>query len=402
MVIEDPKTHIHDVIIIGGALTGISLACALAARDISVAVVEARDPNDIMSERSDGRTCAIAYGSKKILERYGLWEGMQSKAGPIWDIRITDGSSPLFLHYDHQLVGDNPMGYIVENHHALKVLYTKAASLSKLTLYAPSSYTNIIRSANNVRVMLKDKRILEGKLLIAADGKQSKVRQQADIKSVSMEYNQSAIICNIAHEQDHRGVAQERFLPAGPFASLPMYGGKMSSLVWTEKTELAPLFMAMDEEEFVLEIEKRLGTYLGKISLASKRFCYPLSLVHATTYTANRLVLIGDAAHGIHPIAGQGFNLGIRDIGVMAELIIHTKELGLDIGTADMLGRYEKARRGDNTLMVAVTDILNRLFSNDNIALRTTRSLGLSAINKLPFVKKFFIRHAMGMYTKSD
>lgn len=392
-----------DIIIIGGALTGVSLACALASHHIKVAVIETRDPSSIISEHSDGRTCAISYGSKKILERYGLWEGMSSKAGPIWDIRITDGNSPLFLHYDHTLVGNNPMGYIVENHHALTSLYEKARTMGNLTFFAPASYTHTARSSRDVSVTLQNGHIITGQLLIAADGKYSKIRQEAEIKTIEWNYHQSAIVCNISHEQDHRGVAQERFLPAGPFASLPMAGGKMSSLVWTEKTDLAPLFLAMDEAEFILEIEKRLGTYLGKITLASKRFVYPLSLVHAKTYTANRLALIGDAAHGIHPIAGQGFNLGIRDIGVLAELLIDTKRLGLNLGTVDILSQYEKARRLDNTLMITVTDALNRLFSNDALPLRTSRRLGLAAINKLPFVKKFFMRHAMGMYNdKSD
>lgn len=393
-----PEDH-YDVIIIGGALTGISLACALASGGINVAVIENRNPKDIMSEHSDGRTCAISFGSKKILERFGLWEKMQQKAGPIWDIRITDTDSPLFLHYDHDLIGNNSMGFIVENAYALQCAYEKATSLEHLTLFAPRSYRSIERSARDVTVTLDNGRVLHSDLLIAADGRHSNIRKMADIQTVEWNYDQSAIVCNIAHEQDHRGVAQERFLAAGPFACLPMYGGKKSSLVWTEKTALAPLFMKMDDAEFILEIEKRLGTYLGKISMESQRLCYPLSMVHAKTYTANRLALIGDAAHGIHPIAGQGFNLGIRDIGVLADLIIETKKLGLNIGTQTILNQYEQARRLDNSMMVGVTDILNRLFSNDSAPLRAGRTLGLSLINKIPLAKKFFMRHAMGLYS---
>lgn len=388
----------YDVIIIGGALTGIALACVLASQQLSVAVIESRDPADIMGEHSDGRTCAISFGSKKILEQYGLWAAMERKAGPIWDIRITDGNSPFFLHYDHELVGNQPMGYIVENHHVLTSLYDIAKTLPTLTLYAPAGYTHIARSARDVVVTLTNGRNITGNLLVAADGRFSKVRKEVGIDTLEWSYKQSAIVCNITHEFDHKGVALEHFLPAGPFASLPMYGGKMSSLVWTEKTEMAPVFLAMDDAEFILEIEKRLGTHLGKISLASKRFCYPLSLVHAKTYTANRLALVGDAAHAIHPIAGQGFNLGIRDIGVLAKLLIDTKQLGLSIGTLDILSQYEKSRRRDNMVMIAVTDVLNRLFSNDNLPLRASRRLGLAVINKLPFVKKFFMQHAMGMY----
>lgn len=389
----------HDILIIGGALTGISLACALASRGLSVAVIESRDPKDIMNERSDGRTSAISLGSKKILEHYGLWEEIEHKAGPIWDIRITDGNSPFFLHYEHELVGSQPMGYIVENHHALTCLYAKAKTLPTLTLYAPGNYETIVRSARDVTVTLKDGTEIRADVLVAADGRASKVRESAGIDTTSWSYHQSAIVCNIAHELDHKGVALEHFLPAGPFASLPMYGGKMSSLVWTEKTGMESVFLAMDEAEFILEIEKRLGTHLGKITLASKRFCYPLSLTHAKTYTANRLALVGDAAHAIHPIAGQGFNLGIRDIGVLAGLLIETKQLGLSVGTLDILSQYEKARRRDNMLMITVTDALNRLFSNNNTPLRTARTLGLATLQKLPFMKKFFMQHAMGMYS---
>ena len=386
-----------DVVIIGGALGGMTLACALADSGVSVAVIEARDPAIISDKSMDGRTCAISHGSMQILDRCGAWEGVASKAGAILDIRVSDGDSPFFLHYDHTLIGDTPMGYIVENHHLLRYLFDKAKALKNLTLLAPATYETIEYETGRVSVTLKDGRILHASLLVGSDGKFSKVRELAGIKTHNWSYKQTGIVCNILHEHSHQGVAQERFLPTGPFASLPMHDPHRSSLVWTEKESLAPIFMKMDDDEFLLEIQKRLGNYLGKISLASGRFSYPFSLIHAKEYTAHRLALVGDAAHAIHPIAGQGFNLGIRDVGVLADLIIETQKMGLDIGNPDLLKRYASIRLKDNTLMITITDALVRLFSNNIRPIKSARTLGLGAINTLPVAKKFFMRHAMGL-----
>lgn len=385
-----------DVVVIGGALTGMTIACALAARHLPVTVIEKRPAADIASAKSDGRTSAISHGSKEILAKYGLWDMLAPEAGPIFDIRVSDADSSLFVHYDHELVSDEPMGYIVENHFFLQKLYEKAATLPHLKIIAPAAFTSIERDAQHAVITLDNGQTVQSSLVIAADGRPSKVRETAGIKTYSWSYHQTAIVCNIRHEKSHQGIALERFLPAGPFASLPMHDPYLSSLVWTEKDALAPLYLAMEEEEFLFEIQKRLGSCWGNISLASARFNYPLSLIHAKQYTAERLALAGDAAHGIHPIAGQGFNLGIRDIEVLADLLIYQHELGLDVGTPDVLAQYARSRHWDNFSMVAVTDGLNRLFSNSILPFKVSRRLGLGAVNKTLPLKRFFMKQAMG------
>ncbi len=386
-----------DSIITGGGMAGISLACALASNGLRVALLEARSPESLLAHNADGRTSAISYGSAQILKRYNLWDELEEAGGPIWDIRVSDSKSPLFLHYDHSLIGNKPMGHIIDNLHILRSLYKKAETLTNLHIYAPARYTSITRDSAGVRMTLADTTVLEAKLLVGADGRNSHIRREAGIETWQWGYDQVGIVCNIHHEKPHNGLAEERFLPAGPFAVLPMAGGHHSSLVWTERTRHVPLYMAMDEEEFIYEIEKRVGTHLGKLTLASERFSYPLSLVHAKEYTATRLALIGDAAHAIHPIAGQGFNLGIRDIGILAERIITEHKHGLDIGSASVLADYNQARRADNTLMITITDSLTRLFSNRIAPLRTARILGMAAVEQATPLKKFFMRHAMGM-----
>lgn len=384
-------------IIIGAGLTGMTMACSLAANDIPVTVIEQADINDIRKKESDGRTSAISYGSVEIFKKIGLWDTMQDHAGAILDIHITDGNSPVFLHYDHKLVGSHPMGYIIENYHIRESLFKRAAELKNLTIISPAKYTSVERNQNNVRVTLENGEVLDAALLIAAEGRMSKIRKQAGIKTTGWTYDQHGIVCTVKHEKNHDGIAYERFLAAGPFAILPMQGGYHSSIVWTEKSELAPLFMAMDDVEFLEHLESRFGDFLGRLEVVGKRFCYPLALSHAARYSDTRLALIGDAAHGIHPIAGQGFNLGIRDVPVLTDLIVQQKNLGLDIGTASILSEYEKLRKYDSTSLIAITDILNRLFSNNIFPLKIARQIGLGAIEKLPGVKKFFMRHAMGI-----
>lgn len=378
-------------------MAGISLAYALASNGLRVTLLEARSTDAMLQQNSDGRTSAISYGSAQILKRYGLWDDLEAVGGPILDIRVSDSKSPLFLHYDHTLIGDKPMGHIIDNLDILRSLYTKAAQLTNLTIHSPMRYSGVTRSTTGVEVTLENGTVLHAQLIIGADGRHSQLRREAGIEAWEWGYDQVGIVCNIHHEKPHHGLAEERFLPAGPFAILPMAGGHHSSLVWTERTRHVPLYMAMDDEEFVYEIEKRVGNHLGKLSLASERFSYPLTLTHAKEYTSTRLALIGDAAHAIHPIAGQGFNLGIRDIGVLAERIIAQHRQGLDIGGSDVLADYSQARRADNTLMIVITDGLTRLFSNRFSPLRTARILGMAAVEQIDPLKKFFMRHAMGM-----
>jgi len=385
-----------DVVIIGAGLTGMTMACSLGNAGVSVFVIESTDMQKTLAKDSDGRTCAISNGSAKIFEDIGLWQQMQEEAGEILDIRVTDGDSPFFLHYDHKLIGDDPMGYIVENYHIRKSLFDRANELNNVTIIDNTKYTEIRRENSGVEVDLSNGDTVLSQLIIAADGKNSKLRQSADIKTVDWSYNQHGIVCTVRHEFTHDGVAQERFLPAGPFAVLPMKDQNMSSIVWTEKSDIAELFMKMSDEEFLEQISIRFDGYLGKLEVVGKRFSYPLGLTLAKEYTGKRLALIGDAAHAMHPIAGQGFNLGVRDVPVLTSLVANAKNLGFDLGSQDLLAQYEEQRKFDNVSLLVVTDALNRLFSNDIAPVKFARRIGMAAVNKVPALKKVFMKHAMG------
>jgi 2-octaprenyl-6-methoxyphenol hydroxylase len=243
---------------------------------------------------------------------------------------------------------------------------------------------------------LDDGTSIEALLAVATDGRNSPTRQAAGIKATSWRYEQIGIVCTVQHELGHRGVAQEHFLPAGPFAILPMTG-RRSSLVWTERADLAPALLALDEADFLAELAQRFGNYLGELQIIGPRFSYPLGLMHAERYIAPRLALAGDAAHAIHPIAGQGLNIGWRDVAALAEVIVDALRLGIDPGSVATLERYERWRRVDNAMMLAATDALNRLFSNDVALVRFARDVGLAAVNRVPPLKRLFMRHAMGV-----
>ncbi len=384
-----------EVLIIGGGMVGLTLGCALAGAGIEVVVVDRANPSAQVDAGFDGRSSAIAHGSKLALDRIGLWQGMAPDAEPIREIRVSDGDSPLFLHYDHRDLGDDPLGYMVENRHTRQALFAAAASLENLQLIAPGSLQCLTRTANGAEAELGDGRRIRARLAIAADGRQSVVRREAGIPVTAWTYDQIGIVCTVAHKRPHRGIAQERFLAAGPFAILPLTGNR-SSLVWTERTDLAPEIMALDDGGFHAEMARRFGDFLGDLELTGPRWSYPLALCHAARYTDRRLALVGDAAPAMHPSAGQGLNLGLRDVAVLAEVLVDARRLGLDIGGADVLGRYARWRRVDTAVLLAVTDVLNRLFSNDIAPLRLARDLGLAAVNQLPPLKRLLMRHAMG------
>lgn len=374
-----------------------TLACAAAHEGLSVAVIEKFNPENLKSSESDGRCSAIALGSKCFMERFGLWERIKDNAGSIWDIRVVDNNSPLFLHFDHADVGEEPMGYMVENHVTLKALFLLAETLPNLRLIAPSQYSIIDRVEAGVTIGLNDGTTIKSQLLVAADGRGSKIRELAGIKTNNVDYHQTGIVCNVRHEKHHQGIAIEHFMPSGPFAILPMHDGHHSSLVWTEKTQDAAKLVALSKQEILAEIQKRFGDFLGELSLDSKLFSYPLTLAWAKDFTAQRLALVGDAAHGIHPIAGQGYNLGIRGVEVLVDAITEYASLGLDIGSNQVLEKYKQARHYDVFSMIAITDGINRLFSNDVAPIRAARRIGLAAVDAVPGAKKFLMQHAMGM-----
>jgi len=383
-----------DVIIVGGGLVGLPLAIALAGHGLQVAVIDREAPARALAETFDGRVSAIAHASRMALQGLGIWAEV-SEAQPILDIRVSDGTSPLFLHYDHRELGAEPFGHLVENRILRQALQRRQSQLANLQLLAPASLASLDRGPGQVTARLTDGRAFRAPLAVAADGRESPLRQAAGIRSFGWGYGQAGIVCTIAHQYPHHGIAQERFLPAGPFAILPMTGNR-SSLVWTEREALAPAMLALDDAAFLAEVAERFGDYLGALAVVGPRWSYPLRLHLADSYVAHRLVLIGDAAHGIHPIAGQGLNLGLRDVAALAEVLIEAARLGLDLGDALVLERYQRWRRFDNLLLAGVTDALNRLFSNDVAPVRLLRDLGLAAVNRLPPLKRLFIQHARG------
>ena len=388
-----------DILIAGGGLVGGTLACALAMAGFSVVVVDRQDPHDGLDAAFDGRASAIALSSKHVLDQLGLWPSIAGETQAIRDIRVTDGASPLFLHYDHDDIGAEAFGYMVENRSIRKALFRRTADLANranLSVCAPRRIDTLERSPGGVRAILDDGAAIAARLIIGAEGRASPTREHARISLTGWSYRQTGIVCTVAHEYPHDGIAHEHFLPAGPFAILPLSGNR-ASIVWTEREDLADAIMALDEEAFLSELKSRFGDFLGEIRVTGRRWAYPLALQFAARATDERLALAGDAAHGMHPIAGQGLNMGLRDVAALAEVLTDGRRLGADPGDALVLEKYERWRRFDNTLMLAMTDGLNRLFSNNVMPLRVARDLGLAAVNKMPPLKKLFMRHAMGV-----
>lgn len=385
-----------DIVIIGGGLVGGPLACALAGAGLSVALVDGEKPDATLAATFDGRASAVALAPQKMLNAIGLWPDIEPWAAPIRHIRVSDGVSPLFLHYDHRELGDVPFGWIVENR-ALRQANLKGIARHKsIQFLAPARLVELQRNPMGVVAKLADGRAIRARLAVAADGRTSPVREGAGIGVTRWDYEQTAIVCTVAHSLSHGDAAQEHFLPSGPFAILPLTGNR-SSVVWTEKAHLAPSILAQDDRAFQRELESRFGDYLGDLTLEGPRFSYPLSLQFANAYTTHRLALIGDAAHGMHPVAGQGMNMGLRDVAALAELLVEAKRLGQDFGDAQILARYGRWRRFDNLLMLGLTDGLVRLFSNDIGPVKLARDVGMAAVNRVPPLKRFFMRHAMGL-----
>lgn len=386
-----------DVVIIGGGMVGLALTCALSEAGIASYVVEKDNLDDQLLPAFDGRVSAISLGSERVLDAIGAWQYMLPEAEPISDIRVVDGYSTAYAHYNFKDVGDVPVGHMVENRH-LRIGLVKAARTAKhVTLHTSASVKNIMRDDYKAIVTLEDGTEITAALLCACDGKRSKTRADAGIKVHEAGYNQTAIVCTIEHTLSHEGLALERFLPHGPFAVLPMKGGMRSAVVWSEEDAIAKQMLALDKKEFEREIKVRLGDYLGDIECNGKRFSYPLFLSLADTYIDKRLALVGDSAHGIHPIAGQGVNVGFRDVAVIAELLEDTMKLGGDMGSQPLLQHYQQWRRFDIVSMGAVTDGITRLFSNDLKSLTLGRRTGLKIVENIPPLKRVFMRHAMGL-----
>ena len=389
------KTQRCDVAIVGGGMVGLSLALALDKVGVAVSVIEKSSLAEMAGVSFDGRGSAIAAGSRRILEGAGLWAALADEAEPILEIRVTDQSSPLFLHYDYLDVGEGPLGWIIENAHLRQAL-SSAATAARLRVFERTSLVATSLTPGKTSLILSDGKTVEARLVVAADGRRSSLREMVGIETVHWLYPQTGLVCSVEHEVPHQGIAHEHFLKAGPFAILPMTQNR-SSIVWTEKTDVASAILEMDDTTFETQLHERFGDFLGDIRVCTQCWSYPLSAVHAKSYVAPRVALVGDAAHGIHPIAGQGLNLGLRDVAALAEIIVDQLRLGLDPGDAAALIRYEAWRKPDNMMMIAATDSLNRLFSNDLVPLRMARDTGLAIVNELAPLKRLLMRHAMGL-----
>ncbi|WP_242011895.1 UbiH/UbiF/VisC/COQ6 family ubiquinone biosynthesis hydroxylase [Acetobacter oeni] len=393
-----------DICIIGAGPVGATLACRLAREGVRVAVVDRAPLPPMEHPDFDGRAYAIAAGSKKLLDDAGVWGHLPQVPCPIEDILVTDGRvgeapSPLSLEFTRE-DSDQPFGWMAEAR-ALRVALNATLHASpNVTLLAPAEVT-VVRNEAGVTVTAKDRRVVRARLLVAADGRASRTRSQAGIPVTKLPYGQSGIVCAIAHEYPHDNGALEHFLPGGPFAQLPMTGTAefphLSAVVWSEKDAMAHRLAGLPHEAFARELRRRMGDRLGEVTPVGRRWVYPLSAQYAQRYTATRLVLAGDAAHGIHPIAGQGLNLGFRDVIALSELLIEAHQRGEDPGSPALLARYQARCRPTNMLMFVATDALDRLFSNDNPVLRMARDVGIATVQRFPRLRKAFVKHAMGI-----
>ncbi|MFK7791077.1 MAG: ubiquinone biosynthesis hydroxylase [Devosiaceae bacterium] len=388
-----------DVLIAGGGYVGLSLALAIkvGAPDLDVAVVDLREP---AQADKDGRASAIASAARTMMTTLGVWDGLADQAQPINQMIITDSETrdpvrPVFLTFDGETKDGEPFAHMVPNGAMTKSMRARCAEVG-VVIEAPQTVDDFRTRSGHTDIVLGDGRQVSSRLLVACDGVRSRLRDLAGIETVGWMYGQAGIVCTVKHEREHEGIAYEHFLPAGPFATLPLAGNR-SSIVWTEKTATADALVNGDEFTFMLELERRFGAQFGKLELDSRRVAYPLGLKLARSFVVPRLALAGDAAHGIHPIAGQGLNLGFKDTAALAQSVVDAARLGLDIGSMDVLERYQRWRRFDTAQMGVVTDILNRLFSNDLAPVRAVRSLGLGIVDRLPKVKSYFINEAAGI-----
>lgn len=393
-----------DIVIAGAGYVGMAAAVAVkAARpSLSVCVVDAA-PVDAW--RRDGRCSAIAAAASRMLDQLGCWQEIAPQAQPITEMIVTDSRTadparPVFLTFDGDVAPGEPFAHMVDNVALNGALRARAADLGVIVMEGVG-VNGFDQSAGSVTINLADGRTLSAALLVAADGVKSRLRDAAGIKTVHWDYGQSGIVCTVAHERPHNGRAEEHFLPAGPFAMLPLKptpdGRNRSSIVWTERTADADRLVQADELVFEHELEMRFGLRLGEIRAETKPRAWPLGLTLARDFVRPRFALAGDAAHGVHPIAGQGLNLGLKDVAALAEVIVEADRLGEDIGALDVLERYQQWRRFDTVTMGVTTDVLNRMFSNDIGPLRVIRDIGLGLVERAPRLKDFFIRQASGL-----
>jgi len=388
-----------DIAIAGGGMVGATLALALAQGGLDVAVADPLTRAQMEDERFDGRVVALAFATVRMLKTLGVWERLAPNAQAIDDIIVNEtelgrGPFPFSIHFDHREIGE-PLGHIVENRYIRQALLACMESEKWIRFLPGTAASDLAVGESRAVLTLSDGTRIEAPLVIAAEGRDSPLREAQGIQTAGWSYGQSGIVVTVAHERPHNGVAWEQFLATGPFAILPMTGNR-ASLVWTETDREARRIMALPDVPFTEELRKRFGQHLGDVRPVSQRWSYPLKLHLARSYVKPRFALAGDAAHTIHPLAGQGLNLGLKDVAALAETVLDAARLGLDYGRVDVLQRYERWRRFDSFTLAVVTDGLNRLFSNDFLPLRLVRDVGMAVVDQIPPLRRLFMRHAGG------
>lgn len=392
--------HDSDIVIVGGGLNGPALALALAQSGFTVTVIDALSETVRKNAAFDGRAYALALSSMRLLRAIGIWDRVSDHTQPMLEIKVSDGRagegpSPFFMHFDHAEIEEGPMGYMLEDRY-LRRAFLEAMKAEPRITQRRDTVTAQQVDAQGATVTLASGKTLSARLLVGSDGRASGTAQRAGIRRTGWGYGQTALVAAIEHELPHHGTAHQFFMPPGPLAILPL-PGNVSSIVWSETDETAARFSALSDEDFMQVLRPRFGDFLGEIRLKGKRFSYPLTLTLANSFVAERLALIGDAAHGMHPIAGQGLNAGLRDVAALAQVLDEARHRGEDIAAPDVLARYQQWRRFDTATLAMLTDMTNKLFSNDNPLLRLGRDLGMGALNAIPKLRRGFIREAAGL-----
>ena len=393
--------HDCDIAIVGGGLNGPALALAAAQVGLRVIVLDATSHKPRKNAKFDGRAYALALASKRLLAAVGVWENVAQDAEPMLNIRVSDGhagvgASPFFMDFDHAELEEGPMGYMVEDRH-LRYALQAAMQTSPLIEYRLATrVTGQSTGPEGVTLSLANNQKITTRLLVGADGRQSGTAARAGITYTGWQYGQTALVCAVEHDRPHGGVAHQFFMPAGPMAVLPL-SARRSTVVWSEKTDSAAVIKTLDDAAFLDVLRPRFGDFLGDIALTGGRFSYPLGMMIAKSYIAPNVALIGDAAHGVHPIAGQGLNAGLRDVAALIQVLSEAKQRGEDFASQPVLARYQLWRRFDATALAVVTDGFNHLFSNDNPILRLGRDLGMGMLNAMPKVRRGILREAAGL-----
>jgi 2-octaprenyl-6-methoxyphenol hydroxylase len=396
----EPMKHNAEILIIGGGLNGLGLSTALGSAGLDIILIDDPAYKPDMEDTFNGRAYALALASQSLLKALGLWAIIEPNAQPILDIKVTDGTldkgpSPFLMHFDHKEINTEAMGYMIEDNTLRNAFYGQIKRSSNIKIISNKVINHSIHPGK-AHITLENCDTIEASIILACDGRLSSTAKRAGISRRVKEYNQSAIVTTVTHEQPHMGIAYQYFMPSGPLAILPLQKNR-SSIVWALTSEHALKLSTLDDKKFSKELRFVFGDFLGCFNICSERFTYPLNMTVVDSFIADRLALVGDAAHGIHPIAGQGLNLGLRDVASIAEILVDAYRRGEDLGAPYVLERYEQWRLFDSTLLSTSTDLFNSLFSNNNSYLRLARGLGMGLINNSSFLKRSFIKEAAGL-----